>query len=211
MGNFKYKKGFTLIELLAVIVILALLVLIATPAITRIMTSSAKNSFKNEAVSVVGYMEDAFTEKMNKTVKATDTTTVSDDTLIWNVSTGGKGYAYLCMSLQQLLDQQYMKKNLGENYGGYVQMWVPDGTGSTITYVNLTNGRYFLQGKLSQISDSEFSASQSAYSGDLVKKPTSSTTCPTDASIPSDDAINNYDNGEPQKIDADDTADGTTK
>ena len=203
MKNLKYRMGFTLIELLAVIVILALLVLVATPAITRIMTNSQKNSFRNEAVSIVGYLEDAFTEKMNKKVKSTETTLVEDDSLIWNVSDKDNvGYAYLCMSLNQLLEQQYMKKNLGENYGGYVQMWVPDGKGETITYINLTNGRYFIQGKLSQISDSDYSASQSASS--KIKKPTQDITCPEDAAIPDDDAINNYDNGEPQVIETDD-------
>ena len=92
------KKGFTLIELLAVIVILALLVLVATPAITRIMTSSAKNSFKNEVSGMVSYMEDAFTEKMAKEVKSSNGNNL-DSTSIYNItaSDGGasRGYAYL--------------------------------------------------------------------------------------------------------------------
>lgn len=182
------KKGFTLIELLAVIVILALLVLVATPAITRIMTSSAKSSFKNEVVGMVSYMEDAFTEKMAKEVKSSDGTVTSTATNIYNVTAENdgisKGYAYLCMTLKQLQDEQYMKKNLGESYGGYIQMWVPDGSGATITYVNITNGRYFLQGRMSELTSSDFVASQT--SSPDVTKPTSDIECPTSATpIPS--------------------------
>ena len=177
------KKGFTLIELLAVIVILALLVLVATPAITRIMTSSAKNSFKNEVSGMVSYMEDAFTEKMAKEVKSSNGNNL-DSTSIYNItaSDGGasRGYAYLCMTLSQLQSEQYMKKNLGQSYGGYIQMWVPDGSGATITYVNVTNGRYFIQGRMSQVSGSDFTASQTP--GEGVERPTQQTGCPKTAS-----------------------------
>ena len=50
----KNKKGFTLIELLAVIVILAIIALIATPIIIGIVERSRMNSFEN---SVYGIME----------------------------------------------------------------------------------------------------------------------------------------------------------
>ena len=180
----KNKKGFTLIELLAVIVILALLVLVATPAITRIMTSSSKNSFKNEVIGMVSNMEDAFVEKMGKEVKSSTGSVSENSTSIYNITASydgtSRGYAYLCMSLKQLLDEQYMNKNLGESYGGYIQMWVPDGDGSTITYVNITNGRYFIQGRMTEVSSSDFTASQT--SGEGIEKPTSITECPTDAS-----------------------------
>lgn len=48
------KKGFTLIELLAVIVILAVIALIATPVITGIIADSKKSSLKSEAMTIVG-------------------------------------------------------------------------------------------------------------------------------------------------------------
>ena len=184
----KKIKGFTLIELLAVIVILALLVLVATPAITRIMTSSTKSSFKNEVIGMVSYMEDAFTEKMAKEVKSSNGEVAANATNIYNITASdegtSRGYAYLCMTLKQLQDEQYMKKNLGESYGGYIQMWVPDGSGATITYVNITNGRYFLQGRMTEVSSSDFVASQTA--GEGVTKPTADVSCPTEATpIPS--------------------------
>ena len=185
----KNNKGFTLIELLAVIVILALLVLVATPAITNIMQSSAKSNFKNEVMGMVSNMETAFTEKMAKKVTAVTADTVTKTTGIFNVTTGGKGYAYLCMTLKDLVDEQYMTKNLGDTYGGYIQMWVPDFSGATVVFVNVTNGRYFLQGKTSIISNDSHVASQTAASTG-VDKPTASIECPTSAAIPADTVVN---------------------
>ena len=50
------KKGFTLIELLAVIVILAVIALIATPLVLNIIERAEKGAFKD---SVYGIMEAA--------------------------------------------------------------------------------------------------------------------------------------------------------
>ena len=47
------KKGFTLIELLAVIVILAILIAVAVPAITRYLASARANTFKDNALSAL--------------------------------------------------------------------------------------------------------------------------------------------------------------
>ncbi len=46
------KKGFTLIELLAVIVILAVIALIATPLIMNVINDARKNSFKDSAYGI---------------------------------------------------------------------------------------------------------------------------------------------------------------
>ena len=55
----KKQKGFTLIELLAVIIILAVIALIATPIIINIIENARKKAFEN---SVYGVME---TYKLN--------------------------------------------------------------------------------------------------------------------------------------------------
>ena len=47
------KKGFTLIELLAVIVILAIIALIATPLIMNVIDEAKRGSFENSAYGIV--------------------------------------------------------------------------------------------------------------------------------------------------------------
>ena len=49
----KNKKGFTLIELLAVIVILALLVAVAIPAVTKYLNTSRKGVFADNAAAAI--------------------------------------------------------------------------------------------------------------------------------------------------------------
>ena len=53
MKNKGIKKGFTLIELLAVIVILAVIALIATPIIVGVINDAKKNAFKDTAYGVM--------------------------------------------------------------------------------------------------------------------------------------------------------------
>ena len=47
------KKGFTLIELLAVIVILAILVMVAIPAVTKYLNSARQGTFADNALSAI--------------------------------------------------------------------------------------------------------------------------------------------------------------
>ena len=47
------KKGFTLIELLAVIVVLAIIALIATPTILGVIEKAKKGSFKNSVYGII--------------------------------------------------------------------------------------------------------------------------------------------------------------
>ncbi len=54
---FQKKKGFTLIELLAVIVILAVIALIATPLIMNVINDARKNSFKDSAYGIIKAVE----------------------------------------------------------------------------------------------------------------------------------------------------------
>ena len=51
------KRGFTLIELLAVIVILAVIALIATPLIMNVINDAKKNSFKDSAYGIIKAVE----------------------------------------------------------------------------------------------------------------------------------------------------------
>lgn len=58
------KQGFTLIELLAVIVILAVIALIATPLITNTINNARKNADRESARSYVSTVEEKITEAM---------------------------------------------------------------------------------------------------------------------------------------------------
>jgi len=172
MGIKRKNSGFTLIELLAVIVILALLVLVAAPAVTDIMQKSSKGNFKNEVVGMVSQMENAFTSKM---ATSFSTGSTLNDKKIHNVSIGGKSYAYLCMTLEDLVKEKYTSKNLGNAYGGYIQMFVPNSEEeATTTYVNITNGRYYMQGQMKDVTSDDYLPSQVATG----TAPQHDTSCP---------------------------------
>ena len=80
------KKGFTLIELLAVIVILAIIALIATPIILNIINDSRSEGRVRSAESVEHAMQTAYTTAMlkrtgNRTLTVQD---ILDNTTINN-------------------------------------------------------------------------------------------------------------------------------
>lgn len=58
------KKGFTLIELLAVIVILAVLMLLATPSVLNIMNNARKNAFATESLSLLKAAQTKYASEM---------------------------------------------------------------------------------------------------------------------------------------------------
>lgn len=60
----KNNKGFTLIELLAVIVILAVIALIATPIIMGVINNAKKGADKDSAYGIVKTLETAIAQKM---------------------------------------------------------------------------------------------------------------------------------------------------
>lgn len=80
----KNMKGFTLIELLAVIVILAVIALIATPIIMNVINDAKKGADRDSAYSVVKAVETSVAQKMvtDTTFKAADCTfTISGSTV----------------------------------------------------------------------------------------------------------------------------------
>ena len=54
------KKGFTLIELLAVIVILAILVMVAIPAVTKYLNAARRGTFADNANTAIGEVRKNF-------------------------------------------------------------------------------------------------------------------------------------------------------
>lgn len=81
--NILNKKGFTLIELLAVIVILAILMLLATPSVLKIMNNAQKSAFETEAATILSaaktqYAADAGTTDGSKKCYDKSTLTTID-------------------------------------------------------------------------------------------------------------------------------------
>ena len=58
------KKGFTLIELLAVIVILAIIMLIATPAILGVIEDARKGAFRSTAYGLIEAAEHQYSKRL---------------------------------------------------------------------------------------------------------------------------------------------------
>lgn len=76
----KNKKGFTLIELLAVIVILAILLAVAIPRVTKYISDSRKDSLVTTAKEFADAVEkDATSEKYELPIGTNDVTIVSLD------------------------------------------------------------------------------------------------------------------------------------
>ena len=73
------KKGFTLVELLAVIVILAIILAIAVPAIGNLISNARKNAFENGAKLVLKSMKLDYDEKVVSTGSFTDTFILYDN------------------------------------------------------------------------------------------------------------------------------------
>lgn len=81
------KKGFTLIELLAVIIILAIVALIATPIILDVVEDARKSAAKSEASMILsGIQSYCATEEMKVQMGS-----MSSDDAKCNVDEGGTG------------------------------------------------------------------------------------------------------------------------
>lgn len=133
----KNNKGFTLIELLAVIVILAVLILVAMPAVTTLMERSRKGAFVTEAEQFAKGLQTAYTDSL---ISGTFT---NSGTKSKATSSDGK-YTYFCMSVAELM-KGYVDKS-GTGYSGIVEAFIPTSTGDSnakaVYIVSMTNGQY---------------------------------------------------------------------
>ena len=114
----KNKKGFTLIELLAVIVILALLVAVAIPAVTKYLNTSRKGVFADNAAAAIS--------------------AVRNQTIIegFKPDTAGKNTkTYTVADVNKLLEKKLQKSPWGADYSGQVVVTASDSNeaGKTVT------------------------------------------------------------------------------
>ena len=125
------KKGFTLIELLAVIVILAILIAVAVPAITRYLASARANTFKDNALSVIEAV------RKDKIINGGETTT----------------YTYKYINDNRLLEKKLNKSPYGEDYkeSSCVKVTTDESTGTDTYLICLTDGKYGIKGTEDEI------------------------------------------------------------
>ena len=87
------KKGFTLVELLAVIVILAVILTIAVPAVKKTVDSAKKKSAENDALMIKNIAEKYYTSNLDKDEEITGVD-LSSNTLSYSGKKPTKGYLY---------------------------------------------------------------------------------------------------------------------
>ena len=112
------KKGFTLIELLAVIVILAILIAVAVPAITRYLASARANTFKDNALSA---LEAVRKEK---------------------IINGGTTTKYDLTAINNLLDKKLSNSPYGNPYTGACVTITSNTDGADTYSICLTDGKF---------------------------------------------------------------------
>lgn len=142
----KNSKGFTLVELLAVIVILAVLIMFAMPAVTELMQKAGRASFVTEAQEFAQYLDTAYTMSMMSGSWPENNADKSKITEQFTVD--GGNYTYFCNSVKQMVVDQYIKKDIS-NYSGTIEMFIPASTSSeykTIYVVTMTNKSYIING-----------------------------------------------------------------
>jgi prepilin-type N-terminal cleavage/methylation domain-containing protein len=86
-------KGFTLVELLAVIVILAIVALVTTPAILNVINNSRQKAAEDKAWGTIDSVRLAYTQAQNNGYDDTSGTGVSFSGNSINVSFGENGEA----------------------------------------------------------------------------------------------------------------------
>lgn len=144
------KKGFTLIELLAVIVILAILVMVAIPAVTKYLNSARQGTFVDNARSAIS--------------------AVRNDVII----NGANDTEYTLSEINELLEKKLVTSPFGECYcsDSKVTVSYTDGAAEYSIILKDKNGR----GILTSTKENELKDGDVAITVDSEKGCTS---CPT--------------------------------
>lgn len=168
------NKGFTLIELLAVIVILAILIMVAMPAVTSLMERAKVGAFVTEGESFAKATQTAYTSSLiagkNNVGKTITGLTVS-----------GSSYTYFCMTIPELISGGFIEKANASDYTGIVEAYIPTSTNtSTPKYiVSMTNKEYVINGvSLTNLGGNKYltTGAGGVYGGNTVTNSACSTT-----------------------------------
>ena len=141
------KKGFTLVELLAVIIILAIIILFAMPAVINVMEQSQAASFKNEVNEVARLVETGYTKRLLKSVPS-----------IKILGEGANQFRYMCKTLKELTEEGDTTKPFNAentNYKGKYEVFVPMNGGSATYRIYFTNGQFTVNGLLYSFTSSD--------------------------------------------------------
>ena len=139
------NSGFTLVELLAVIVILAVLIMFAMPAVTDLMEKANTGTFVTEAQEFAKYIDTAYTmSMMNGSFSPEDDRAKIDTPVEVTVDGTNKAkYTYFCYSVKQMVKEQYITKDVG-NYSGIIEVFMPydlsKNSYKTMYGVSMSNG-----------------------------------------------------------------------
>ena len=134
------KKGFTLIELLAVIVILAILVAVAIPAVTRYLNTARKGTYSTNAQAAIS--------------------AVRNDVITNGYTTN---QVYTLATINTFLEKKLVTSPYGTNYSdtSYVKVDFNNTTGEATYYICLTDGNNgFTETQENQVGESTVKTGQ---------------------------------------------------
>ena len=140
----KNKKGFTLIELLAVIVIMGILMMVAIPAVSRVIENSRKDAFVDIAKSYANAVITAWTSE-NLTCEGIVSSAVDDGDYYILINTKEAASSALPVLLEQGGKSSWGNRDVN----GYVRVHVEtvidsngDSKRTTKFYVGLSDGTH---------------------------------------------------------------------
>ncbi len=142
------KKGFTLVELLAVIVVLAIIILIAMPAVLSSMEKARKNSFAVEANEIIRAAQTAYA-----------------DAVMANTPVKNK----ICITYGYLTNG-FLEKN-DDNYNGSVLITITPSSGKADYKIWLSNNNYAVSGAVPDVTSSNITAKAAAASTNCDSEP----------------------------------------
>lgn len=153
------KNGFSKIEILVVIIILAVLILIAKPLISMILSSSKKVSLRNTVLEAVKFVDQSYLDKSKEDIKVIEDNIVNDEDVVYELQINNVKYRYYCKSLSSLKNANSDLKDINDDYRGYFQIFDDVDNGKSITYVNISDGKYYIQDKFEDISKDNYKVS----------------------------------------------------